>query len=297
MHETAARWVARLQADDCSVQDRTACQAWLDEHPSHKQAFYLVQAVWKHSSVVPASPVMASPIAHRRMTRRGLVAGLAAGIGVLALAPRKTEASVVSTSIGQKINLSVRKGVDLLIDSDSSVGLAPRNTCIDLYYGQIEIKMAQQAAAFATEMGTCHLLSQEGHFNVRHMEDSRTITVLDGVATLHTGPQHPAYRLAAGQRATITPGDAVVIDTPRLDDIMAWRTGRLSFRDTPLSTVVAEMNRYSTQKIILNGNSTGDLRVSGYYHFGNNENFSRVLEKILPVHAVIGPSITIMKVS
>ncbi|GBR12490.1 hypothetical protein AA0228_1732 [Gluconobacter frateurii NRIC 0228] len=109
---------------------------------------------------------------------------------------------------------------------------------------------------------------------------------------------HPAMggvqALVEGERATILPDNRLLIDRPSLDDILAWRSGRLSFRNTPLSEAADEMNRYARRKLEISA-SAANLRISGFYHFGQNETFARLLENFLPVRATFGQTIEIVK--
>ncbi len=57
--------------------------------------------------------------------------------------------------------------------------------------------------------------------------------------------------LSPDQRVTIFDGDVVHLDNPSLDAATAWRRGQVILDDTPLSSAVAEMNRYSSLQLVV----------------------------------------------
>jgi transmembrane sensor len=52
-----------------------------------------------------------------------------------------------------------------------------------------------------------------------------------------------------------------------------WRSGRLSFDGTPLSQAVAEINRYSRTKVVLDPAAPAQQRVTGSFKVGDTDSF------------------------
>jgi transmembrane sensor len=50
--------------------------------------------------------------------------------------------------------------------------------------------------------------------------------------------------------------------------------------DTPLPDAVAEMNRYSKNPLIIDGNRIATLRVSGIYHTGDSAGFAQTVAQL-----------------
>ncbi|MGH3711690.1 MAG: FecR domain-containing protein, partial [Pseudonocardiaceae bacterium] len=67
---------------------------------------------------------------------------------------------------------------------------------------------------------------------------------------------------------------------------LAWMEGRLSFRNTPLSEVVAQVNRYSETKLLITDADLADIRLSGNFKAGDSASIASAAELILPVKVV-----------
>jgi transmembrane sensor len=57
----------------------------------------------------------------------------------------------------------------------------------------------------------------------------------------------------------------------------SWLRGQIVFDDERLGDIVAELNRYSTRKIIIADEGLADRRLSGLYKPGSLDSFSRAL--------------------
>lgn len=86
----------------------------------------------------------------------------------------------------------------------------------------------------------------------------------------------------------MTPGRQDRVDQPEMDDLLAWQSGRLAFRDETLAQAVAEMNRYSDRALVVADRKTAGLRLSGIYRVGDPEAFARSLAMLLPVRVTVG---------
>ena len=59
------------------------------------------------------------------------------------------------------------------------------------------------------------------------------------------------------------------LDPPQLSGRLAWRDGMLRFTDESLSTVIAEVTRYTPREIVISDPSLRDLAFSGYFRTGD----------------------------
>ncbi len=93
--------------------------------------------------------------------------------------------------------------------------------------------------------------------------------------------------LSAGSLA-LARADGVLVRRLALEDaqhLLDWQQGWLVFRDTPLSEVVAEFNRYNTRKLVLADERAGALRIGGSFRWDNEAGFVRLLEAGFPIRA------------
>jgi transmembrane sensor len=63
----------------------------------------------------------------------------------------------------------------------------------------------------------------------------------------------------------------------------AWLEGRRQYRNEPLRYVLADVDRYTGQKIELANEAAGDLRFTGTLNFQNSAAWLRGLSVALPV--------------
>jgi transmembrane sensor len=92
--------------------------------------------------------------------------------------------------------------------------------------------------------------------------------------------------LVAGQRAVIPTASgrpsilAVVSSLGRgeMSEALAWQSLRLEFVATPLSTIVAEFNRYNLHKLVLTDPQLAERRFGGTFAANDSEELVRLLE-------------------
>ena len=96
--------------------------------------------------------------------------------------------------------------------------------------------------------------------------------------------------LPAGSVALVR-GNGVLVRSLALDEaqqLLDWRDGLLVFRDTPLTDVAREFNRYNARKLVIADDTTGALRIGGSFRWDNQDGFVRLLEAGFPVRAEAG---------
>jgi transmembrane sensor len=57
------------------------------------------------------------------------------------------------------------------------------------------------------------------------------------------------------------------------------------FENDPLSVVVARINRYAQKAVVIDDESTSQLRISGVFHTGDVDGFVSTMVAYLPVRA------------
>src|SRR5215469_3003003 len=101
----AAIWLARLRADDRSVEDERAFRAWLTADPSHAAAFESVNSVWDSVGALSRDLRSGQVQLESGLNRRALFAG---GVGLVVAAGgslvfmQAAAAQVYQTEIGEQ---------------------------------------------------------------------------------------------------------------------------------------------------------------------------------------------------
>jgi transmembrane sensor len=66
------------------------------------------------------------------------------------------------------------------------------------------------------------------------------------------------------------------------DDAFGWRSGRLIYRDRPLSEIAADLNRYGESQVRLDGPASS-MRFSGVLTIDDQQQMVRRLAALLPL--------------
>src|SRR5262249_17475814 len=127
-----------------------------------------------------------------------------------------------------------------------------------------------RARPFIVQAGAVRVKAVGTEFNVRRSLGMTFVSVREGVVEVAQEGATPAVpvgevptgsipvrsrdvvtRLRAGQEGVAASAQEVaVLSVPR-DNIASWQEGRLEFVDEPMQSVLATVNRYSQQEIIL----------------------------------------------
>jgi transmembrane sensor len=92
--------------------------------------------------------------------------------------------------------------------------------------------------------------------------------------------------LDAGEQLIFVPDAPPKIAHVNLDRETAWQNGELIFKDEPLSSVVARINRYARHPVLIGDAATAALRISGVFHTGDERAFVTTIVSYLPVRAL-----------
>jgi len=282
----AADWLARLHADDRAAEDEAAFRAWLNADSSHRDAFERTSAVWEAvgglRDHVPLQVQASEPV---RLSRRAVMAGgggliIAAG---LTLGWREAHAGIYRTEVGEQRRLVLDDGTRVMLDTDTSIRFraSDRFRTLSLASGRIDLGIATDPRPFVIEAGTRRVTTQAARLDVRRDGDRVALTAVEGSAQVEGSGA--TVSLASGSRIAMAAGRPDRIDRPELDDLIAWQSGRLAFRNETIAQAIAEMNRYTTRTLIVSDARVSAMRLSGVYRVGDPEAFARSLAVLLPV--------------
>jgi transmembrane sensor len=153
----------------------------------------------------------------------------------------------------------------LQLDSDSSVtvryGHGVRQ--VELLRGQAYIEVTPDPVRqFEVVVGAVHVRDVGTHFDVYRREPLVEVTILQGAVSVESASGSAIAR--AGQQATVSlGGGAVSLQDVDTEEAVAWRSGRLVFRQRPLLEVVDAFNRYSQVRIEIDTPGLEIMPVSG----------------------------------
>ena len=219
-------------------------------------------------------------------------------------------AGVYRTAVGERLSVTLDDGSRVTLNTDSILRAAfdSRERRVVLERGQALFEVAKDAVhPFVVETAQRRFVAVGTAFDVRIDGERVQVTMLEGVVRVErNGPAeaaspadatvHAMRSRAAGRAvlATITAGEQLTALDERQDRIQvtepervtSWRRGQLVFENARLADAVAEVNRYSQDKIELAPGGLGDLRISGSFATSRPTVFVEAITEYFPVDAV-----------
>ncbi|HZT03425.1 MAG TPA: FecR domain-containing protein [Steroidobacteraceae bacterium] len=254
------------------------------------------------SALEPAAP---APRRRQPYWRAAAAAVLVTALGAALWVARRPGMQVMSTAVGQQRHVRLADGSQVTLNTNTLLVVRLTAQRRDLYLrrGEAHFDVVHQAARpFFVHAGDALIRDVGTQFEVR-MHSDRDVDVLvnEGRVEVH-GPATAAQAQSADARAggedagwvrALSAGEQLSIAGPDLKvmavsphqvaDELAWRDGALVFEGEPLSEAVAEVARYTSERIVLTGPKVGTLRVSGRFRIGDVPGFFQALQAALPV--------------
>ena len=283
----AAAWLARLRADDRSPADERAFQSWLAADPSHIAAFEAINAMWDAAGGLAHPRPSGAPAFRRRAVLAGLGTFVALATGFTAW--ENAYAGVYETDVGEQKHVALDDGTQVFLDTDTRIRVrfdtALRS--VELEHGRANFRVAPDAKRpFVVRAAGEEIVASRTTFDVRRDGDRVSVVLIAGKAALKSASTQRANNsdvLTQGERVVAMANDVVKHDKPNLTPLLAWQTGQAIFENEKLVDAAAEMNRYTTMKLVVDDPAISRLRMSGVYRVGDNAAFARSVAALLPV--------------
>lgn len=289
--QEACEWVVRLNADDVSPTDRAQFEQWLAAHPFNRTAYDQLASTWQQYAVtgelaraVSFAQEMQGADAKpaRKPWRIALIAASMAAAVIWAFyfywIP---ESARFSTPLGEQASISLSDGSIIKLNSNSevSVNYSPNMRFIHLDRGEAFFTVAHDTGRPFWVVSDRNWIRAVGtEFNVYKKAQGIQVTVNNGSVKVGAA-QHAldtvsdkilptaSAMLSEGEQADLM--DMVTtkrrLSNDQLANSGAWRTGKLYFESAKLADVVAELNRYTPQPLVLEDESLRSLVVGGTF--------------------------------
>jgi transmembrane sensor len=316
----ASQWVAVSRSDDITADERAAMDAWLREDACHAEAFAKVERIAiDAASLKSLAALEPRPTGNRRRSwmehrpwarltstprRLALGGAVAASVAVAALLPLGLVARAdldVTTAVGETrlVILADRTRVTLGPKSHLRAYFEADERHVELASGEAFFEVTHDASRpFIVEAGDTRVRVLGTKFDVNHNPERVSVNVLEGtVQVRETAPLFTpsAVRiLHAGQRVETkaslallgrsSAASVVTSDIPAGD----WRVGRLTYANSRLGDVVADLNRYYAPGIRIADPALADARIATTFMPDEIETFFTNLPVILPVNVSRG---------
>ena len=319
----AAVWTWRIDSGSLGADERAQLDAWLRDDPRHRRAFEELSRTWSAldrlaerdqdesiaalASQAARSAVLQPPApAPRRWHgywRAAAAAVLVAALGAALWMARRPGIEVMSTAVGQQRHARLADGSQVTLNTNTLLAVRFTSGRRDIYLrrGEAHFDVVHQARRpFFVHAGDALIRDVGTQFEVRvHSDRDVDVLVNEGRVEVHGPGAAPQAEtadargsdtgwvraLSAGQQLSIAGPDLKVmtVSPHRVADELAWRDGALVFEGEPLSEAVAEVGRYTSERIVLSGPRVGSLRISGRFRTGDVPGFFQALQAALPV--------------
>lgn len=247
-----------------------------------------------------------APYRRRRWPAFALAAGVAAvavtvGFFVQRAAPLPAinQVAVYTTAKAELQDVKLADGSQVAIGAATRLDVAYSAGLrrLSLGDGEAYFEVAHNPQRpFVVHVGGLRVTAVGTAFNIRKTGGRVEVVVTKGVVDVAGDANHAAesqapsphlpgsgvIRVPAGQlvvsenqRLTVTPADG--------DDATAWRRGSQRFVDEDLSVVVANLNRYAHDEVVIADPKLAQLRYTGTVLEGHEREWLAAIEKVFPV--------------
>lgn len=196
------------------------------------------------------------------------------------------------TRVGAISTVPLPDGSRITLNTNSQIHVAlnPTERRIELDHGEAFFEVAHDATRpFIVEIADKRVIAVGTKFSIRREDRDIRVLVTEGrvrIERIGDSTRTPQTQLAAGSEAR-TAQTAVMIDQPapaEVDQLLSWRTGYITFRDTTLADAVADFNRYSDRKIVVEDPEIAGIRIGGNFRPDNVDAFLSLIQSGFPVH-------------
>lgn len=218
----------------------------------------------------------------------------------------------LATHLAENQEAVLPDGSRVALGAQSSLVLeyAPEARHLKLTNGQAFFNVAKdKTRPFAVDTGDLQIQAVGTAFDVRKNDGRVAVTVTEGVVEIITDPasheagdeghastsnQSTPIRVAAGYQLIWDKGSQArghrrarkeTLQLSQVDaaGMTAWREGRLEYVNEPLSVVIANVNRYSAGRLIVEGGDLGSLSFTGTILVNSIDEWLAALQLSFPV--------------
>ncbi|HEX6860045.1 MAG TPA: FecR domain-containing protein [Caulobacteraceae bacterium] len=306
----ACDWLARKRSGEMSARDERDLAAWLALAPAHGAMLAQVERAFDGLEAFRSTPEV---MARRQKARarhagvpRGWLMRAAAAVAAVAVIGGTATWQYVGpglgkqfsdqeyrTAVGERTNLTLPDGSVVTLNTGSVLRTRAERgkRLVYLDKGQAFFRVAKDksrpfevhaAGRTVTAVGTAFDVRVDGGFEVTLVEGKVRVAAPTVAPPTKPGAAPPppviqTTELVAGNRFAQPDNTRWVVTRADTARETSWVTGRLTFEDEPLSDVVAEFERYSTRRIVIEDPALGRERVSGTFEAGDVDALVRTL--------------------
>lgn len=206
-----------------------------------------------------------------------------------------TPISDYKTHIGEQKTVMLQDGSILTLNTASEVSVALTNSVrrLHLKHGEVYFQVAKdKVRPFEVLVGNSFVRALGTEFNILTRGDSVAVTVAEGTVEVKSGiktfPSTEAEILSIGDQVILEQAamHRQTLQPENLQQLIQWRDGTIVFDNKDLQQIIAEIQPYIPEKIIIAGEDVASLQVGGVLEISNVDHFFTALALSHPVEVV-----------
>ncbi len=313
IEEEAALWIARLDGrETLPSAEVAALKDWVSRSPQHREALERMSLLWggmaclDDLNYLDNDPGLVPAALARKPAKWWVASTIAASLVIAAFSAvflTQTRQSLqqsghYATAVGEQETILLSDGSKIILNTNSeiTVDLDLNRRSINLLRGEAHFDVASDAERPFLVYANDGIVKAVGTaFTVHLRKTSVEVTVSEGVVALISRPQTPLSGTALATPiedltplAALTVGQSAIfaetvesltrMSGEALDRKLLWRGGFIAFAGEPLSTVVADVSRYTDIVIEIDDPDLENLPIGGYFKVGEVEDMFDSLE-------------------
>lgn len=315
MPQTAAEWIGRLNAEDCSPAERAAFERWLEISPGNRAAFDRCRKIWSmpkqlagHSEMFAKLAAKADAVPNHARSKWGAgryrwPAALAAGMATLAIAAgwilvrESPDRTRIATAASEMRSTALPDGSTVVLNARTTISTAftDLERRVVMSGGEAFFDVSKDPSRpFIVRVGNSEVRVVGTQFNVRESNGELEVVVRQG--KVNVVPDSTVAPTASVPRVELTPGNRLRVNTSdnqvvvaQVDPerLTAWRTGMIKFDSIALSEVIEDVNRYTDKPMVIANDSLRGLPISGRFRVGDTESVRFLLRERFDVQSYV----------
>lgn len=296
--DKAFDWVMLQKEGPLSTEQQLEFDMWLSQDPRHLKALIQARALDDYFMRLGAfirNPPRVKPVdAGRRRLLAAAVSTLAAtGVGarLWSWLHVSDAAGGYVTRVGETRRIVLADASEVLLNTATEVlihgGSAPE---IQLLRGEALFTIAHAMRPLTVYVDDWVLQTVHATFSVLKGPDHVDVTVQTGGIETHRDDASAQSQQLYGDEEGILPPGGVAqmhpLSPAMIEQRLAWRKGLVIFDNEPTRQAVAQMNRYTARKIVLDDLPVFGRTLTGVFRCTDTEAFVQTLELELGVHAL-----------
>jgi transmembrane sensor len=308
IEEQALAWLARRDSGRWSQAEQKELAEWLSSD-AHRVLFLRLELVWERSArlktfgvgrtpgaVPPPGEWRSAPFFERQPAPAARfamkasaqkIAAIAAAVlltvGVSLYVAKRISGDAYDTPVGAVASFPLKDGSSMTLNTATKVlvSLSSRERRVKLEAGEAFFDVAKDPTRpFVVEAGNRRIVAVGTRFSVRRDGREVRVIVTEGAVRIEPKGGGEGAKLLTAGTVVKTTRSSLRMQKKSLQDAeeaLSWRSGYLVFEETSLAEAVAEVNRYTSQRIVIEDPELAALRVNGKFRATHAEDIVELL--------------------